>query len=161
LGVTPWAYRVRRGERHDHTGREQFTPAVKACRDRLVGDVERLLGVPIIGTMTSVERISTADLVAARQCLDWAIAALAEEPEPVGPHVLACRSELHAVAGLLDAVAATPSERQRRLRLPGADCRPQSTSSQRSSSLIPTRPTSPASDRRRAANRSHALSAAS
>jgi hypothetical protein len=69
-------------------------PAIKACRNRLVDDVERLLGVPIIGTSTPLERISAADVAVARLAPGLAIAAVARESAPAGPRVLACRSEL-------------------------------------------------------------------
>ena len=90
---------------------EAFTPAVKACRDILVDDVSRHLGVPIIGTPTPIASISRGDVAQARRDLARAAAALAHGPGPFGPHVQAARELLDDVARLLGAPAASPSSR--------------------------------------------------
>ena len=82
---------------------EAFTPAVKACRDILVDDVSRHLGVPIIGTPTPTASISRGDVAQARRDLARAAAALAHGPGPFGPHVQAARELLEDVARLLGA----------------------------------------------------------
>jgi hypothetical protein len=82
---------------------EAFTPAVKACRDILVDDVSRHLGVPIIGTPTPIASISRGDIAQARRDLARAAAALAHGPGPFGPHVQAARELLDDVARLLGA----------------------------------------------------------
>jgi hypothetical protein len=82
---------------------EPFTPALKACRDILVDDVSRHLGVPIIGTPTPIASISRGDVAQARLGLARAAAALARDPGPFGPHVQAARKFLDDVTRLLGA----------------------------------------------------------
>lgn len=87
---------------------EAFTPAVKTCRDLLVDDVSRHLGVPIIGTRTPVASISTRDVAQAHRELDRSIAALDRDPGPAGPHVQAAQELLDDFARLLGAPGGTP-----------------------------------------------------
>lgn len=88
---------------------EPFTPAVKACRDILVDDVDRHLGVPILGDPAPITSIGPDDVAAARRRLATAIGAIERDPVPAGPHVQACRTHLDAAARLLGAPAATAS----------------------------------------------------
>ena len=82
---------------------EAFTPAVKACRDILVDDVPRHLGVPIIGTPTPIASIGRGDVGQARWDALRAAAALARDAGPFGPHVQAAREFFGDVARLLGA----------------------------------------------------------
>jgi hypothetical protein len=80
---------------------ERFTGAVKACRDRLVDDVDRHLGVPIIGEPAPAATIGVGDVAAALHALTAAIAALDRDPGPHGAHVRAARDLLDDVRRLL------------------------------------------------------------
>jgi hypothetical protein len=70
-------------EKHASTSRERFTPAMKACRDRLVDDVDRHLGVPIIGTPARSCDIGPTDVAFAVFHLRLAVDDLRRGPTPV------------------------------------------------------------------------------
>ena len=80
------------------------TPAAPAGKPKMTPKSMAIWGtVALVGAVCwSVLALSRGENVSALWVL---FAALAKEPDPAGPHVMGCRSQLHAVAGLLDSVA--------------------------------------------------------
>jgi hypothetical protein len=89
-------------EKGTSTPVERFTPAVKACRDRLVDHVERHLGVPIIGSPARSCDIGPADVSEAVFHLRLAIDDLERDPTP-GEHATTAHQLLEDVSRYLGA----------------------------------------------------------
>ena len=89
-------------DKHASTSRERFTPAMKACRDRLVDHVDRHLGVPIIGTPARSCDIGPTDIALAVFHLRLAIDDLRRDTTP-GERATAVHQLLEDVSRYLGA----------------------------------------------------------